>query len=32
MTVIDLFENVAVPTVALYLAVNVVLPAVRPET
>jgi hypothetical protein len=32
MTVIDLFTKVAVPTVPLYFAVNVLLPAVRPET
>jgi len=32
MTVIDLFANVAVPTVALNFAVNVLLPAVNPET
>ena len=28
----DLFEKVAVPTVPLYFAVNVLLPAVSPET
>jgi hypothetical protein len=32
MTVTDRFTNVAVPTVARYFAVNVLLPVVRPVT